>query len=146
MRQFLKSLLNATLLLAVILAGLTLWLTYKIEGVAADAVTQIDTRAINALDTDIKDAVGEIRGLRDDLASLNKRLVQLIESPEIRLSPELRQSLDVINSHAKRIETAVTRFVDVDRQLSDRQIRKIGTALAEVVIDARRCRTAEIAP
>lgn len=141
MRQFLLSLANATLLLAIVLVVLVLWLFYKVEDVAADLVTMVDMRVVELVEDDIRDAVTEIHGLRDDLGTLNDQLTQLIEHPEIKLSPEIRDELDAINTQAAQIDKAVTRLTDFDRDLSDRQIREIGKALAEVVINARGCRT-----
>ncbi|MGI9434599.1 MAG: hypothetical protein ACR2Q4_07205, partial [Geminicoccaceae bacterium] len=87
MRQFLLSLLNATLLLAVVLAGLGIWLTYRVEHVAADLIGKVDLRVADAVEGDLRDAVTDFHELRGDLGRFNDQLAQLIEAPEITLSP-----------------------------------------------------------
>ena len=141
MRQFVTSLLNATLLLAVVLAALVVWLSYRVEDAAADLITKVDMRVLDAAEADIRDATTEIHGLRKTLSGLNTRLARLTDGREITLSPAMRRELDAIKTQAVRIETAVTRLTNVDSQLSDRKIREIGKALAELAIDVRRCRT-----
>ena len=141
MRQFMLSLLNATLLLAVVFVAFAIWLTYRVEDVAADLITKVDMRVVELVEGDIRDAVTEIHGLRDDLGTLNDELSQLIEHPEITLSPEIRDELNAINTQAERIDKAVARLTDFDRDLSDRQIREIGKVLSEVAINVRGCRT-----
>jgi hypothetical protein len=141
MRQFLLSLVNATLLLTIVLVLLVLWLVYKVEDVAADLVTKVDMRVVDLVEGDIRDAVTEIHGLRHDLGTFNDELAQLVDHPEITLSPEIREELDAIIIQAAQIDMAVTRLTDFDRDLSDRQIREIGKVLSEVVINARGCRT-----
>jgi hypothetical protein len=141
MRQFLISLVNATLLLAIILVLLVLWLVYKVEDVAADLVTKVDMGLVELVEGDIRDAVAGIQGLRDDLGALNDELAQLIDHPGITLSPDIREELDAINAQAAQIDKAVARLTDFDRDLSDRQIREIGNVLSEAVVNARRCRT-----
>ena len=142
MRQFLMSLLNATLLLAVVLAALVVWLSYRAEDVAADLIAKVDIRVLDAAEADVRNAVAEIHGLRSDLATLNTRLARLADGREITLSPAMRQELDTIRAHAVRIEKAVANVTNVDRALSDSKIREIGKMLTEAVIDVRSCRSA----
>lgn len=64
-----------------------------------------------------------------------------INSPSNGMLPFVDAMVEEITTHAKQIDGAVTRLTEIDRQLSDRQIREIGKVLSEVIIKAGYCRT-----
>ena len=96
--------------------------------------------AIEAVEGDLRNAVVEFRGLRDDLGTLNDRLAQLIDNPNSTLSPAMHQELDAISADVAQINMTLARLAEVDRRLSDRQIREIGRELTEAVVEGLGCR------
>ena len=141
MRKLLQCLANATLVLSIILVSLALWLVYKTQNFAAELIANVDMGAIEAVEGDLRNAVVEFRGLRDDLGTLNDRLAQLIDNPNSTLSPAMRQELDAIGADVAQINMTLARLTEVDRRLSNRQIREIGRELTEAVVEALDCRT-----
>ena len=140
MRKLLQCLANATLVLSIILVSLALWLVYKVENFAADLIANVDMGVIEAVEGDLRNAVVEFRGLRDDLGTLNDRLAQVIDDPDSTLSPAMRQELDTIGADVAQINMTLARLTEVDRRLSDRQIREIGRGLTEAVVEGLGCR------
>ena len=144
MRKLLQCLANATLVLSIILVSLAIWLVYKVENFAADLIANVDMGVIEAVEGDLRNAVVEFRGLRDDLDTLNDRLAQVIDDPDSTLSPGMRQELAVITSDVAQINMTLARLTEVDRRLSDRQIREIGRGLTEAVVEGLGCRAGNV--
>ena len=57
LRKFLLSLLNATLLLAIVLTGCAIFLVYKVENVAGDLITQASTSVMRQAGQDVDRAL-----------------------------------------------------------------------------------------
>ncbi len=140
MGDFLRSLLNATLVLLIICAGLLVWLVYKVDAVASDVAADADMRLVETIEADVRDAIAEIHGLRDDLKTMNEQVDAMLADPESLVTPEMRRELEEINAYADEIDQKLDELTALDQELSDQQIRELGKSLAEVIVEARGCR------
>lgn len=140
MGDFLRSLLNATLVLVIICAGLLVWLVYKVDAVASDVAADVDMRLVEAVEADVRDAIAEIHGLRDDLKIMNEQVDAMLADPDSLVTPEMRRELEEINAYADEIDRKLDELTTLDQELSDQQIRELGKSLAEVIVEARGCR------
>ncbi len=140
MGDFLRSMLNATLVLVIICAGLLVWLVYKVDAVSSSVAADVDMRLVEAVEADVRDAIDEIHGLRDDLKTMNEQVDAMLADPDSLVTPEMRRELEEINAYADEIDQKLDELTALDQELSDQQIREIGKSLAEVIVEARGCR------
>ena len=86
LKQFLLSLVNATLVLGIILVVLALVLLNQAESFTANVISDVKLGLLEEIDTDIKDVVGSIRSTEEELRVVANRLKQIVDQPEITLA------------------------------------------------------------
>lgn len=138
-RTFLLSLLNATLLLAVILTLSVTFLVYKVESAAQDLMSQAGTALLSEAEHEVKGAIASIEAADRDLKQLTEKVAQVIETPgellgarDIELLKGLRTDVQTTNRLLSEMTSSVS-------HLSDRTIRQFAQNVAETIISMRNC-------
>ena len=139
-KQFLLSLVNATLLLAIVLAVLGLVLLNKVESFIADIISDVKFGLLQEIDKDITQVAGAIRSTEEDLRLIAQRLDMVLERPTITLSPDVQREIRSVKTELKALRVGITQLTSSHEALSDHAIRKIAATIAETYIDLRHCR------
>ena len=140
LKQFLLSLVNATLVLGIILVVLALVLLNQAESFTANVISDVKLGLLEEIDTDIKDVVGSIRSTEEELRVVANRLKQIVDQPEITLSPEIRAEITSIDAELGALKQEVTKFLSSHESLSDEAVQRIAATIAEAYIGIRGCR------
>lgn len=140
LKQFLLSLLNATLMLGIILVLLALFLVYRVETFTTNVVSEVKLGLLEEVDADVRQVVGAIRATDRDLREVADKLDRFVERPEITLSPELRQEIGALDAKLTDLRDGVTRFLSSHDAVSDQAVRDIASRLAESYLALRHCR------
>lgn len=140
LKQFLLSLVNATLMLAIILVLLGLLLLNQAESFANDVVSDVKFALLKEIDTDVQLVVESIRATDRDLRAVEAQLKALVEQPEITLSPEIRADISAVNAKLDQLTAGVSKLLNSHDSLSDQSVRRIASTVAETYIAARHCK------
>ena len=139
-RILLQSLLNATLLLAVILT-LAVWgLICKVEGIANGLLAQATTSVLREARHDVDDVIASIAAVDEDLKQLISQISKVVEEPVELLSERDIQILNSVRSQVVKTNRLIARISDPYGSLSDRTIERAAAIAADTIISIRNCR------
>ena len=139
LKQFLLSLLNATLLLGIILAVTGIILISKVESFTASVISQVKFAALEDIDKDVKDVAAAIYAAERDLKTIASRLGEIVDKPDIVLSADLRQELHSLRDELQSLQkTAAALPEKTAQELSKRLDNAVGLSALPLAPDAKR--------
>lgn len=137
-KQFLLSLLNATLLLGIIFVVAAIILITKIETFTASIISQAKFAALESIDKDVRDVAASISKTEQDLKDIAGRLNQLVDKPQIMLSSDLRNDLHALREALQSLQKTAAALPEATvRSLSQRLDKLVATEALPVSADSQ---------
>ncbi|MFY0610896.1 MAG: hypothetical protein JXQ99_05175 [Hyphomicrobiaceae bacterium] len=132
-KQFLLSLLNATLLLGIIFVALSLILVSKVETFSENALDKVRLGPLQEIGADVKSTVDAIGTTEKELKLIADRLNAMVKHPEITLSPVTLKEMRSIRDELKRLQTSTVALPDeTANQLAQRIDSTIGRSTISI--------------
>ena len=143
---FLLSLINATLVLAIVFAVTALILVDRIETFAASVISDVKFAVLQDIDTDVRQVAGAIRTTNTKLQTIAKELEEVVRSPAITLSPAMQDDVRLLIANLTSLRQSIVHLTSSHEALSDQSIRAIGATVANAIVDIRQCRVRPVQP
>lgn len=133
--DFLLALINATAILVIVAAILSLVAMVRIDKFAGSIVTTMTEAVLSKIDLPAKDVLGNLRNLTEEVRSPGNTLreIKVGENPVIQFEiARLKEALTALNASVDRL--ANTRTI-----LTDEAIGQLGRAVTDTLTKMRSC-------
>ncbi len=138
-KTVLLSLLNATLLLAIVLTILGLALIHKVERFTGKVISKVHFSLLEEAEKDVKTVAKSIVAAERDLRRISDRITKLVNQPVIVGTPGIEQQLRGLVSQVNTLQKDIVGLEVSHMRLSDRSIQQIASAIANTIIKLRHC-------
>jgi hypothetical protein len=133
--QLLLALLNATAILVIVAAIITLLAISRIDSFAENIAASMTGAVLSKLDLPQKDVLGNIKSLTAELRTLGTNLREIRTGEHPALQPELgrlKEAVALLNANVERLTSARA-------ALSDEAIGRLGRSAGDVLTKWRDC-------
>jgi hypothetical protein len=133
--QLLLTLINATALMVIVAALLTLVAIARIDHFAENVVATMTEAVLSKVDLPSKDVLANLRNLREEVRTLGNSLreIKAGENPSLQFKiAQLKEALTVLN-------TSVDRLGSARSIVSDEAIGQLGRAFTDTLMKLRDC-------
>lgn len=145
-KSFLVPLVNATLVLAILLAVSGTVLVYKVHSFATDVISDVKVGLLRDMDNDIRLIKRSFQDGERDLRRIAARLDAITKNPEITLSPEIQQDIRSLRTEVDVLNQRLGELASNREALTDHAIHTLASSFAQAYIDMRRCHVEATAP
>jgi len=133
----LLALINATAILLIAAAILTLLALHRIDRFAENVTTTMTSAVLSKIDLPSKEVLATIKDLTGELRALRATLREVRTGDRPALQPELAR----LNERLTALSAGVDRLTSARTMLSDEAIRQLGASAADAVTRLKRCRS-----
>ncbi len=134
---------NATLLLAVLLVALSLWLTMTARSFVDDTLADIKLGLLQEADRDIEMLLADYRDGVAQFDALRERITRLAEDPSTLVDPRTRSDIEALKKDADRIATGLDRIASGQLELSQATLESLAVTLVRAYGEVRGCKVTE---
>lgn len=139
-KDFLQSLLNATLVLGIIFALSGLVLVSKVHSFAADVLSDVKVALLNDMDSDIALVARSFQDGERDLRRVGTELEKIMSHPEITLSPQIQHDLKALQNEVGALNKHLEKLASDHDALTDHAVQTLASSFAQAYIEIRGCR------
>lgn len=139
-KEFLQSLLNATLVLGIIFALSGIFLVSKVHSFAVDVLSDVKVALLHDMDNDIALLARSFQDGERDLRRVGTDLEKIMSHPEITLSPQIQQDLKALRNEVRGLNKRLEKLASDHEVLTDNAVRTLASSVAQAYIDIRGCR------
>ena len=142
-KQFLLSLLNATLLLGIVFVILGLILLSKIETFTENVLDDVRLGLLQEVNADVKSTISAIGTTERDLKLIASRLDAIVKHPEITLSPTLLKGVRSVSDELQKLQKSTAALPgEVANQLMQRFDAAVGHSVVTIAPPVQQAITA----
>lgn len=137
--QFTRPFVNVTLILAIILLVLILWLVSTTRSFVDDTMSDVKFGIVEEIEQDARDLVAEVRRGLDELDALRLDIEKLVENPASLIDPQIRRDIEAVKNDADRIASDLDRIATGHIDMSQETLEKLAVSLVRAYGDIRGC-------
>jgi len=128
-------LVNATAILVIVAAILTLAVMVRIDNFAGSVATTMTESVLSKIDLPSRDVLANLRNLTEEVRTLGNTLREIKEGD----NPVAQSRIDRLKEALTALNTSIDRFATARTMLSDEAIKQLGETVTDTLLKMRGC-------
>lgn len=134
---------NATLILAILLVGMSMWLVSTARSFVDDSLADVKLGLIQEADKNIGALLAEYRAGVAQFETLRLQISGLVDNPSTLIDPRTRSEIEALKKDADRIGIGLDRIASGHLELSQATLESLAVTVVRAYGRVRGCRLEE---